>query len=158
LPQPIRRAEPRAFQTTQPRQKNRTDDHVYKGKPMNIQGRKTAKLTEAIKLAKSLSLSAATRDELYDALVSKGYNWDGKSKTWSENNPFLGSAFEDYTGEATGHIKLRVMTHPDEQHRIITIICRELRRANINIIEVSELYPNRKGVGVRTYITGELKK
>jgi|SRR6056297_904019 len=61
-----------------------------------IEGRRTAKLTAAIELAYQLGITSSHREALYQTLAELGYNWDGKSKTWSENNPWTGSAFGIY--------------------------------------------------------------
>jgi|SRR6056297_299208 len=122
-----------------------------------IEGRRTAKLTAAIELAYQLGITSSHREALYQTLAELGYNWDGKSKTWSENNPWTGSAFEDAHNRPTGHIKLRIMTHPDEQEEFKNRVCQALNKHGFRITEISDPYPNRRGIGVRTYITGQKK-
>lgn len=124
---------------------------------MKSYGRQTAKLKKAILQARVEGVKHSNRDELYNELLKHGFNWDGKTQSWDKNNRWLGSAFEDAHGKPTGHVKLRVMTHPQQEEKIVGIICEALQNAGIEPKEVSESYPNRKGVGVRTYISLELK-
>lgn len=120
-------------------------------------GRKTKKLTQALSMARELNLSHSTRDELYDVLLKAGYNWDAKTATWSQDNAWQGSVFEDVHGNPTGRVNLRVMAHPDKMTEIIDVIQEALAENGLYITATSDkTYPNRKGVGVRVYMEGEL--
>jgi hypothetical protein len=121
--------------------------------------RMTAKLREAQSTALQIGIDTnLERNALYDRLLKAGYNWDGKAQTWSQRNPWMGSAFEDARGNPTGHVKIRVMCHPDECDTMTKAIVAQLESSGrFRITEVSKQYPNRRGVGVRVYITGEMK-
>lgn len=125
-----------------------------------ITGRRTAKVTAAESLAFKLGLPRSTsREELYDRLMKAGYNWNGKNKTWSQNNPWTGSAFEDAHGQATTHVKLRVMAHPDYIQEVAEVIQEALTEHGLMVAPTGDkTYPNRRGVGVRVYMEGGMLK
>lgn len=124
-----------------------------------ITGRRTAKLTAAEATAFSLGLPPSnSREELYDRLRKEGYNWNGKTKTWSQNNPWTGSAFEDAHGTATRHVKLRVMAHPEFVQEVSEVIQEALAEAGLIVAPTGDkVYQNRRGVGVRVYMEGSLR-
>lgn len=86
--------------------------------------------------------------ELFSMLELRGWFWvDGE---WT-NKPPQTSMFETGEGVATGVYRLRIMAHPDEANQIIKLLGRHLQ-----VIEASDPYPNRKGPGVRVYLTCKL--
>lgn len=127
-------------------------------KGFNTVARMTAKYTQALKTALQLGFKGQERDRVYDFLLSSGYNWDGKTQTWDENNKWMGSAFEDFQGNPTGHFKLRLMAHPNEIHEIIEILQESLAdQATTLTVTSDKVYDNRNGVGVRVYLEGTIK-
>lgn len=122
--------------------------------------RKTAKLDAAIKMLLELNLykgrSFASADDHYALLAENGYGWDAKAVKWIKSAREIDSRgriklsmFSDDDGLPSGTYRLRVMAHPDE----IEAVIRKLKEVLI-VMEVSEhAYPNRKGQGVRAYLT-----
>lgn len=118
--------------------------------------RRTKKYNAARLKATELNNDIIDRVELYQYLQFAGYNWNGKSGTWSKDNPRAGSVFEDHRGNATGSIKIRLMAHPDELPDMINDICDALLSYGYRVYQTSnETYQNRKGVGHRAYLEGE---
>lgn len=117
----------------------------------------TAKYVAALEASRSLGFHKTERQDVYDFLTGQGWNWDGKQGTWDINNRWTGSAFENHKGMATGHFKLRVMAHPKDIQVIIEVIEEQLRLRGIECNMTSDkTYPNRKGIGVRVYMEGQL--
>lgn len=114
--------------------------------------RRTKKFVRAWEVGSKLGLHRLSRDKLYERLQREGYNWDAKSKTWSKSNPWTGSAFQNANDAPTGHVKVRVMAHPDEVEHFIGLVCEKLIADGAQVEQVSDAYPNRKGPGVRVYI------
>jgi len=82
--------------------------------------------------------------DLYRLLESKKHIWDHKQGEWIEGSK---SMFGD--DESTGVARLRIMAHPHDVQQAIQY----LRGTNFRIVDISEEYPNRRGSGVRVYIT-----
>lgn len=92
-------------------------------------------------------------EALYSALESLGYWWDSSAGEWKKGKPPSTSMFKDDEGEPTGVIRLRLMGHPDDMPVAI-----EAARRCYKVSDVSDHYSNRKGPGVRVYITALLKE
>lgn len=116
--------------------------------------------------AKRVSAVATIRDEkgnrarvetqdsesLYAMLETMGYWWDSSAGAWKKGNPPSTSIFKDDEGAPTGIINIRLMGHPDDMPDAI-----EAAKVAYQVSQVSGQYPNRKGPGVRVYITALLK-
>jgi hypothetical protein len=89
--------------------------------------------------------------EIYAAMEAACWKWDGSD--WSkQDRPVTSSVFGD--GETgSGIFHLRVMAHPAECVEFVSYVTETLRASGYKIAEVSEPYPNRRGVGTRVYIT-----
>jgi len=92
-------------------------------------------------------------DVLYDHLTTLGYWWDSSAGEWKKGKAPSTSIFKDDDDLPTGIIRLRLMGHPDDMEAGIAAA----RRA-YDVAEVSGQYPNRKGSGVRVYITAKLQE
>lgn len=116
--------------------------------------RRTRKYLAARKAAFDNGI-VTTNDEhatLYDALQKQGFNWDSKLGTWSKDNAWQGSAFQDAHDQPTGVFKVRVMGHPAEIDAFVQEEIAALKQRGRRVISISETYQNRRGVGVRVYI------
>jgi hypothetical protein len=114
--------------------------------------RKTAKYTAAQKLAKTLKIkSTLTHEKMYAALGEAGYHWDSDTQKWEEGKPQSTSMFaSDDDDTPSGVIRLRVMAHPKE---IAGAVALAKKTPGMRCIETSGEYPNRRGIGVRVYLT-----
>lgn len=118
----------------------------------------TKKYKMALQTATRLGNPIQDRERLYSWLNSQALNWSPKTGTWDENNPRVGSAFEDHNGMPTGHFKIRLMAHSDEMRAIEEIVIDALREYGCHCYTTSdEDYKNRNGVGVRIYMEGQMK-
>lgn len=118
--------------------------------------RRTKKYTQAVAAACSLGIQRADgipHEQLYLALAERSYCWDGA--TWSPGTPESSSVFKTYDEQPSGLVKLRLMAHPDEIEEAVRLL-RDRMPAGA-IYEVSDPYPNRKGVGVRVYVSMRLE-
>lgn len=94
---------------------------------------------------------------IYERLHDLAWVWDHHDGEWVKIDPqdmeFLpfGSLFVDKDGDPTGIFRLRVMAHPEQIDEVVAKL-----RENLKVGEVSDHYPNRKGVGVRVYLTCKL--
>lgn len=84
-------------------------------------------------------------EALYQLLESQKQIWDHKQGLWAEGTK---SMFGD--DSPSGVIRLRVMAHPQDVNQAVNTIAQQ---NNLKIIEQSDLYPNRRGSGVRVYLT-----
>ncbi len=117
--------------------------------------KRTKKYNAARMKATELNNDIVDRLRLYAFLESQGLNWDGKAGTWDENNPRVGSAFENHKGHPTGAIKIRIMGHPDELPDMINDLCEAMQGYGYRVYQTSnETYANRKGIGHRAYLEG----
>jgi hypothetical protein len=117
--------------------------------------RRTKKYTQAVAAARALGVQRADglpHEQLYLALAERSYCWDGA--TWAPGTPESSSVFKTYDDQPSGVVKLRVMAHPDEIEEAVRLLRDRLPGA---IYEVSDPYPNRKGVGVRVYVSLKLE-
>ncbi|MEO1289079.1 MAG: hypothetical protein AAFV93_15045 [Chloroflexota bacterium] len=119
---------------------------------------KTKKYREAVKTIQyqALDVSSTENADVYEALEEQNYFWSSKKGTWEykKHTPST-SVFQADDGEPTGIIKLRVMSHPDDLREALK---RVKQISGLRIIEISEkTYPNRKGSGVRKYVTALLE-
>lgn len=112
--------------------------------------RKTAKYTAAQKQARLLKIKATlAHEDLYNALVAAGWFWNSKTGQWEQGKQQT-SMFAGDDDTPSGVIRLRVMAHPQE----ITEAVRLVKTApGMRCIETSGEYPNRRGIGVRVYLT-----
>jgi|GEM_PF-2879672 len=113
--------------------------------------RRTRKYVAAKKRLRELKIRTSKREnaDIYRLLESKKQIWDAKLGKWIEGTK---SMFGD--DESSGIVRLRVMAHGADVQRAVSQIKREL---GVKVIEVSDEYPNRKGTGVRVYLTCMLK-
>lgn len=130
--------------------------------------RQTRKLLEAQKTLKALSSGerglvkwSASHEDVYATLERSGYYWDSSDQRWHKGDAnsrakgqFSGSIFEDEEGLPTGVFKVRVMANGNEIAAVCADVSRALVNAGMSVIEVSDKsYPNRRGAGVRVYLT-----
>ncbi len=120
--------------------------------------RRTAKYVGACELALRLKVPIGEHETLYAALFERGYMWaDGEWQELSEESRefrgSLDSIFALPDGSPSGVYRLRVMAHPEEIDQIVALL-----KKRLNIGEVSDKYPNRKGPGVRVYLTAKKGK
>jgi hypothetical protein len=120
--------------------------------------KRTAKFLAAVHVAKAAQIKRAEyleNDVLYSKLEAAGYFWqDGE---WS-NVRRSTSMFEGDDSTPTGIVRLRVMAHPADVDRAVTAVRSSLADHHAQVVEVSEQYPNRKGAGVRVYLTVHMSK
>lgn len=109
--------------------------------------------------SKGLIKRIPNHDDLYAALEQRGYYWNNHDQQWQQDEhargkgKFSGSMFENADGLPSGYYRLRVMCHPGE----VADVCAEVTKY-LHVIEVSErAYKNRRGAGVRVYITCKRK-
>jgi len=120
--------------------------------------RKTKKFVAGVVAAKSsgLGLIWSSNEELYEALEDDNFYWKAKAGEWQqlEHKPST-SVFQADDGTPTGIVKIRVMAHPDDVQKAV----QKIKATNgLRVIEISEkTYPNRKGTGVRIYVTALLQ-
>jgi hypothetical protein len=88
-------------------------------------------------------------ESLYSMIQNCGFVWGADSKKWEIKST---SMFADDLGLPSGIIRLRVMAHPDQLESAIHAI----QGSNLKVLEVSEPYHNRKGSGIRVYLTCKL--
>jgi hypothetical protein len=129
--------------------------------------RQTKKLIEAQKAIKGLPSGERglmkrnpNQEDYYSILEKAGYWWDSRDQQWHKGDDnaraqgkFSGSIFEDGDGLPTGVFRLRVMVNPNEAADVCAEISRALVAHGMSIVEVSDPYPNRRGVGIRIYMT-----
>lgn len=96
--------------------------------------------------------NSKTSEMLYEELAAAGYWWDSGAGEWKEGKPPSTSIFENDDDLPTGVIRLRVMGHPSDMAKAVATA-----RLSYKVADVSDPYPNRKGPGVRVYITCTLK-
>ncbi len=114
--------------------------------------RRTAKYVKAIDAVSKANLVIGDRGqaEVYQLLEENGWYWvDGE---WTKHRPQT-SLFETGGDQAagTGLFNLRVMAHPDDIPKVMALL-----RPHLSIWNESDLYPNRKGPGVRLYLNCKL--
>lgn len=114
--------------------------------------RKTAKYTAGQKLARTLKIkSTLAHEKLYQAIESAGYHWDSDNQVWQEGKAQSTSMFaSDDDDTPSGVVRLRVMAHPKE---IAQVVALAKKTPGMRCIETSGEYPNRRGIGVRVYLT-----
>ncbi len=113
--------------------------------------RKTRKYVAAKKRLRELKIRTHKREnaDIYALLESHRQIWDNKSGKWIEGTK---SMFGDE--QPSGIVRIRVMSHPADVQRAVTEI---KQHAQLKVVEVSDEYPNRRGIGVRVYLTCMLK-
>jgi len=92
---------------------------------------------------------------LYDELEKAGHFWNAESGQLEDFKRST-SMFENDDSLPTGVVRLRLMSHPGDMDRTAEIVREALDTYGLKITEVSNKYPNRRGVGVRVYMTGQL--
>lgn len=123
--------------------------------------RRTLKYEAALDCAAELldraELNRARKDNatLYDALERRGWFYDRDNGKWQHYKPST-SMFQADDGGATGVFRLRVMCEPRDLDRLLEIVNEALDTYGATITEQSNVYPNRRGPGVRCYLTGKL--
>ena len=121
----------------------------------------TAKYNAAITTAQTIldkpALSKVKRDNatLYDALERKGWFWDAESGKWQDFKKST-SMFEGDDGLPTNQFRIRLMAHPDVMPKLVEVVTEALDTYGATVIETSNGYPNRRGPGLRVYMTAKL--
>ncbi len=112
--------------------------------------RQTAKYVAGLETYNKVEKKRGTlpHEMLYAQLASMGYVWDSGIGKWQKGSTSL---FRDSEGLPSGVVRVRIMAHPSEIAPTITRL-----KQSLNVIEESDLYENRKGVGVRCYLTVKL--
>lgn len=114
--------------------------------------RNTAKRIAALKTLKSATRKDQSRYEsqrLYDTLEGLNYWWDAQAGEWKNTRPPSTTIFKDDEGASTGLVRVRVMGLNADAQQLIT----SMRAGGWTLVETSDAYPNRKGPGVRYYLT-----
>lgn len=109
--------------------------------------KRTKKYVAAKKKLRELKLRTSKKEnaDIYQLLESKQYIWGGKAGKWVEGTK---SMFGDT--QPSGIVRIRVMSHPQG----VQIAVKRIAQHNqLKVIEVSDEYPNRRGTGVRVYLT-----
>lgn len=96
-----------------------------------------------------------THEDLYQLLENYGFWWDAKNGEWTNRKQPSNSIFKTDDDVASGVIRLRVMAHPDDVDHTVALVKKTI---GMRVIEVSEPYDNRRGSGVRVYLTCVLDK
>lgn len=125
--------------------------------------RHTAKLKAALRLAARLKLSEVDdAAEIYRILASRSYAWDADARQWHQTTRQVDDTGRERTSifgdedVASGLVRVRLMAHPAEMDRFTEIMMEALDTYGLRITDVSNPDPNRKGVGVRVYMTCHL--
>ncbi len=116
--------------------------------------RQTAKYTAGIKYARQFGFTAPagiSHQALYDTLEGAGHSWDANAKQWHDV-PLQKSVFGN-DDIPSGTIKIRIMAHPDMIEAVTKQAIEYLSEADWEVIEKSAPYPNRRGIGIRIYLT-----
>jgi hypothetical protein len=117
--------------------------------------RQTAKYVAALAKARELGLKNArkmTHEQIYEALAKESQVWDSKASEWVKGSPSK-SMFSDSDNQPSGVVRLRVMAHPNEIGDEIEAVKKALALSGRQVFEVSDPYPNRRGIGVRVYVS-----
>jgi hypothetical protein len=123
--------------------------------------KRTAKFVAALNVAPQIlepaqfQLAKKDNDALYSALEEHGWFWDAEAVKWSDFKKST-SIFENDNGLATGDCRLRLMAHPGDIDRLIETVIEALDSYSVRVTETSKQYPNRRGPGVRVYMTVQL--
>lgn len=119
--------------------------------------KRTKKYQEALKAYISETRQAlhtkTDNAELYEWLESRRWWWGASEGEWQKGNKPSNSIFKTDDDVASGVIRLRVMAHPDDVENAVKLA---KKAPGMRVIEVSKPYPNRKGAGVRVYLTAVL--
>ncbi len=116
--------------------------------------RQTSKYTTALAYARKIGVKTArdiSHQALYDTLEGAGHSWDAAAKQWTDT-PAVTSVFGS-DDIPTGTVKIRIMAHPDMIEIVTKRATEYLQDADWEVIEQSSPYPNRRGIGVRVYLT-----
>jgi hypothetical protein len=125
--------------------------------------KQTAKYKAALKVAPSVlspAMVAHCRTEnvlIYDALESSGWFWSAKDGEWTQSK-ISTSMFADDAGDPSGVVRLRLMAHPGDMDQFLELIAKALDSQGIATIETSNVYPNRRGAGLRVYLSCKLPR
>jgi hypothetical protein len=123
--------------------------------------KQTAKYKAALKVAPNVLEPAElgrVRHEnapLYDALEKRGWFWSADEGQWSDAKQ-SNSMFADDAGLPTGVVRLRLMAHPGDMDQVMELVAKGLDSQGVTTIETSNVYPNRRGAGLRVYLTCKL--
>ena len=118
--------------------------------------RKTVKYTAGQKLARILKIkSTLAHDKLYEQLQAQNYYWNSQAKVWEQGKPQTSMFAADDDETPSGVVRLRVMAHPAEIERAVEAA---KSTKGMRCIETSDKYPNRRGIGVRVYLTFVMDK
>lgn len=88
--------------------------------------------------------------KLYEWLEKRHWWWNASEGKWAKGNKPSNSIFKTDDDVASGVIRLRVMAHPDDVEHAVKLA---KKTPGMRVIDISEPYPNRKGAGVRIYLT-----
>ncbi len=123
--------------------------------------KRTAKYNAALTAASTVLDKAQMRRvrlnnaALYDALEFNGWFWDAEAGQWL-NYRRSTSMFSTDEGLPTGEFRLRLMAHPGDMPRLIEVVTEALDTYGATVTETSNGYPNRRGPGLRVYMTARL--
>lgn len=92
---------------------------------------------------------------LYGRLESLGWFWDSDVGRWSDESRST-SMFESDDGDPSGVVRLRLMAHPGDMDFMLRLVREGLELHGCKVVEVSEKYRNRRGAGVRIYVSAVL--
>jgi hypothetical protein len=120
--------------------------------------RRTAKYDAALRTLSANKLTI--NGDLYATLAANQFAWNSEDQTWFKTKRPVdptgrekASEFTDDENLPSGVVRLRLMGHPDDLKVLLPIL-----KSALNMIEISEPYPNRGGAGVRIYTQAKLVK
>lgn len=120
--------------------------------------RRTKKYNAAMRMIRTIPGKPKSKEnaDVYAFLNAAKWYWDHKTGKWFLSElPPSNSVFEaSKDGDSTGIVKIRLMCHPED----MPIAVSTLEKSGFSVLEASDPYPNRKGVGVRVYCEATLPK
>lgn len=117
--------------------------------------RQTAKYIQACQTAREkegVVTAGMAHDELYKLLELAAWGWSSKRGKW-EKRPAPNLVGETTLGEGNGIFRARLMAHPAEIDSLVADAVKSFQALGYIVDDVSDKYPNRRGVGTRVYLT-----
>lgn len=118
--------------------------------------RQTAKYIEACRTAREhegVIAAGMPHDELYKLLELASWAWSAKRGKWEkQSRPVTPSMFGSENA-GSGIFRARLMAHPDEIDSFVADAVKSFQALGYIVDDVSDKYPNRRGVGTRVYLT-----